>query len=519
MIKANTKKHIHALALLLCALLSGCSVAGETTPQLEHSNAMPPPISQVGEGERSFAAQLYFKSEDGLRLVPETRDISYRGNISRAQAAVEALIKGPGGGVLGASMPQNMSLDRVELSEEACNVYLLASYAPETRDWLIARAAVAATVCDAEGVSSVNLYLNGVEPGVSNQAPGSITPITERLDAYIAHMLQEYEFWFLEVGSEAGSFATNTATLYFTDTEGKFLIARNTTLHYAKTEDASGLAEILISKLQEVDTKLKPVLPVDLALAVPPESIPMEEVVGGVAASSGEGDAPHPQDPEEQSSGNSVIILHFEQPSGSYDPQVLAGALTMTITGYIPKVEGVAIYIKAEDGSYNNLAGENKIFKRADFENIVGASIYLPFPDAEGSALCRVNRAIWGKSVYDPKVRIEELFKGVADPGLRYPIFSAEDIESVYIYEDTAVVNWNNGFGEKLKALLETADFTIPKERRERLFVYSVVNTLTEMPGIQRVWMLEGGKKLGAIGELYLGNALLRNPGIMINEG
>ncbi len=47
------------------------------------------------------------------------------------------------------------------------------------------------------------------------------------------------------------------------------------------------------------------------------------------------------------------------------------------------------------------------------------------------------------------------------------------------------------------------------------LFVYSVIDTLTELPGIQWVWMLENGEKLGAVGDVYLGNALLRNPGIL----
>ena len=79
-------------------------------------------------------------------------------------------------------------------------------------------------------------------------------------------------------------------------------------------------------------------------------------------------------------------------------------------------------------------------------------------------------------------------------------------------------MNWKAGFTEKLQALLEYADFEVPANRREQLFIYSVVNAITEIQGIHRVWMLEDGNKLGAVGELYLGNALLRNPGIMIDE-
>ena len=44
------------------------------------------------------------------------------------------------------------------------------------------------------------------------------------------------------------------------------------------------------------------------------------------------------------------------------------------------------------------------------------------------------------------------------------------------------------------------------------------MNTLTEIEDIGRVWMLEDGKKLGSIDKIYLGNSLMRNPGILVNE-
>ena len=521
MSKARIKLYTRALALILSALLTGCAVAGETTPQLPESEAMPPTLSDGIEGEGSFTAKLYFRSEDGLRLVAETRDISYTGNISRAQAVVEALAQGPSSSMLRASLPDNMDLDRVELSTDACNVYLLSSsLPPSAQEWLIARAAVAATIYEAEGVGSVNLYLNGVEPGVNRQALGALAPITERLDTYVANMLQEFENWYSEEGSEAGSFATRTATLYFTDFEGEVLIARNSTVNYDRTEDAGGIAALLVAKLRDGDVNLEPVVPADLTLAERPLVTPLEQVQAALwPESEEEGDSPHPQNPEQAESGESIITLRFEKPTYDYDPNILAGALTMTLTGYIPNAAGVAIYLKGEDGAYVNLAGAKGYYSRTDFSDMIGASIYLPFPDAEGSTLYRVPRAVPGKSVYDPRVRLEELFKGPADPGVLYPLFTADDIQSVYVIGDLAVLNWQRGFAEKLPALMEAEDFNLPKERRERLFIYSVVNAISEIPGIQRVWMLEDGKKLGAVKDIYLGNALMRNPGIMIDEG
>ena len=231
---------------------------------------------------------------------------------------------------------------------------------------------------------------------------------------------------------------------------------------------------------------------------------------------------PHPVDPfyeqTREKYEKQIIALRFKEPTYAYDEKILAGALTMTITGYLPNTEGVAIYMQQSDGTYRNLDPEGLYFTREDFSDMVGVNVYLPYPDAEGSVLHRVSRAVSSLRAYDPEVRLAELFKGPADPGVMYPLFTQEDVESVYVTGDLAVVNWKAGFTEKLQALLEYEDFEVPVERREQLFIYSVVNALTEIQGIYRVWMLEDGNKLGTVGEMYLGNALLRNPGIMIDE-
>lgn len=513
---------IRPLALLTCLALAGCTAAGEVTPELPLSNHVPPALAEGVEREGSFEARLYFLSEDGLRLVPETREISYTGNISHAQAVVEALAQGPSGDVLRPSLPDNVSLERVEISSDACNVYLSASYQPDARDWLKARAAVAATVYAAEGIGSINLYLEGVEPGYRGKPLGALAPLREQLDTYVASIEQEYNAWYEQAQSdtEAGSYETRTATLYFTDLQGKLLIARNSTVNYARSEDKAGIAALLVGKLLDGDASLEPVMPADLTWAEAPTDTPLSVLEASLLPTNEDGDLPHPifPGPAPQENERSVITLRFQEPTYSFDEATLAGALTLTITGYIPNVAGVSIYLRQEDGSYRNLAGEDLYFTREDFTDAIGTSIYLPFPDAEGSMLHRVPRAVSGKSAYDPMVRLQELFKGPADPGVQYPLFTAEDIGSVYVTGDIAVVDWKGGFSQKLEDLLQEESFVLPMERRERLFIYSVVNAVTEIPGIQRVWMLEAGKKLGTVGELYLGNALLRNPGIMIDE-
>ena len=80
-----------------------------------------------------------------------------------------------------------------------------------------------------------------------------------------------------------------------------------------------------------------------------------------------------------------IISLWFKEPTYAYDEMILAGALTMTITGYLPNTEGVTIYMQQTDGSYRNLDPEGLYFTREDFSDMVGVNVYLPYPDAEGS--------------------------------------------------------------------------------------------------------------------------------------
>ena len=50
---------------------------------------------------------------------------------------------------------------------------------------------------------------------------------------------------------------------------------------------------------------------------------------------------------------------------------------------------------------------------------------------------------------------------------------------------------------------------------RERLFVYSIVNTLTELPMIERVAFFEDKKTMPRLVNIYFERPLMRNPGLI----
>ncbi len=521
--KAKLKKITALTALMLAGLmlLCGCDSGTEAMPEMELSAYVP----QKGEEQASFTAQLYFLSDDGLHLSVEGRELRYDGSMSRAEAAVQALIDGPESSALKHSVPRGFGLQRVDTSYEACNVYLLASHMPEAREWLTARAAIAATVFACEDIAAVNLFLNGMAIGYYGRALGAMQPIANTLDAYIIGTQQEYKEIAESTLTEAGIYENRTATLYFTDETNTLLIAKNAIINYDSTESDQAVAALLISKLASGYGELDPVLPEDFELigAIRVDTLKSEE-----QSNEEEGDAPHPdailpgETIEEEDNGikredPSVITLNIMEPKTPYNAEVMCGALTLTLTGYLPDIQGVAINMVNDEGRVVSLC-DNAYFTRDDFSDMIGRIVHIAYPDSDGAVIHRVPRAMTSADSYDPRRILNELFRGTEDSVEMYDHLSAEDILDVYITGNTVVVDWRSGFAEALWEYIASESGSIPSDKRERMFIYSVVNTLTELEGVSRVWMLENGRKLGIIDEIYLGNALMRNPGILVDD-
>lgn len=520
------------LALALAAqLFSACSEETDYPPALPESSATPP--ARVDTDQAFFAAQLYFVSEDGRKLYPEEHALVYGVGVSRAEAAINGLLAGPDSALLQPSMPDGLYLEHVEISLDVCNVYFTGDFPNEIRTWLTARAAIAATVNAAEGVGTVNVFFNGVEPGYLGRPLGLQLPVSDALDVYLKNMQQDYEVIPSQPQGEAVAYETHGATLYFTDVSRSLLVAKNTELTYAVNAGSLELVQLIFGKLLAGDSgvnSLEPVLPAGVAIAAEPVFYYYGDEPGAPktaaatptsepAETGGYNDPP--ESPPVPQDGEKAYILDLTLGYGAqgaeFDETLMCAALTMTLTSYIPGLDGVRVSILSPDGGARPLCED--YFERSDFREMIGHGVTLYYPDGEGLALLPARRIVQSASVYDPKLRLSELLSGPADPGVAYPSFGPEDIRDVYVSNGVAVVDWKAGFAEKLRGVIANADSPIPRSRRELMFVYGVINTLCTLPYVERVWMLEDGQKLGTIGELYLGNPLVKSPGLIAEGG
>lgn len=506
------KRSIKGIALILGVLLAAqmlasCAQEPDYPPALTPNLATPP--AQTGT-QATFEAALYFVSEDGRKLYPEERKLAYGAGISRAETALRALLEGPESALLRRSLPEGLNLEHVELSLGVCNVYFTGAFPEQVRAWLTARAAIAATVFAAEGIGAVNVFFNGVEPGYEGRPLGTLSPVSDALDVYLKNMEQDYEVIPNEPPGEAVAYETHAATLYFTDVSRSLIAAKTTDLTYAVNAAAEDIVQLIFERLRAGDSganSLEPVLPADIRikeavfLDIGPEAEP----------------TPDPQAPPQPQDGEEAHILELVLAYGAehsgFDEELMCAALTMTLTSYLPGLDGVRIGIEGPGGVIRAL-GED-YFERIAFRGRIGHGVRLYYPDEEGEMLLPVTRIVSSASAYDPALRLAELLRGPADPGVAYTGFLPEDVRGVYIAGTTAVVDWNEGFSEKLRRLIAEADTPVPVERREMMFLFGVISTLTDLPFIRRVWMLEGGEKLGNIQDIYLGNPLVRSPGLV----
>lgn len=532
-------RRIQSIALcltlaLLTPLFSACAEERDYPPALSENTSTPPP--SVGYEGASFTAELYFISEDGRNLYPEEHTLLYGVGTSRAQAAISGLLNGPDSALLQPSVPEGLYLEHVELSLDVCNVYFTGDFPEQMRAWLTARAAIAATVYAAEGISSVNIFFNGVEPGYEGRPLGTLSPVSDALDVYLKNMEQDYEVIPSQTSGEVVAYETHVATLYFTETSRSLVVARTIGLTYAVNATEADLVELVFDKLRAGDSgenSLEPVLPADIAIVREPtfydygyngesEGLTSADVTPdpGAGWNATEETETPPVSPPVPQDGERLYILDLVLSYGSQndeiDESLMCAALTMAITGYIPGLDGVRISILGEDGSLRALCED--YFERSDFRDIVGHGVSLYYPDEEGLALHAATRIVPGAFAYDPTHLLRELFAGPADPGVAYPDFTADDILDVYVADGTAIVNWKEGFAEKLRDMIANADSPVPPGRRELMLVYGVINTLTNLPYVERVWMIENGNKLGVASELYLGNPLVRSPGLISEE-
>lgn len=514
--KGFAMKRLICLMLAAGLLLGGCGVIRDRHVAGDEVPASVLDLSGLEYYGRVAKSAVYFLNETSWTLMAELRTLVVDQDTNPAAAAIGELLKGTSNDSLTSVAPEGMTLDFIEYSKDVVNVYLL--YHGEriqAKSAYILEQAIANTVTDILGPVSVCVFYNGVREGLagfpsaplkkqtgsiedawtsakSKYAPDSAAVIVAEDNIGSSNSVQKNE-------DEEPKQKTSeiTTVLYFPALSGSFILPEVRTVKYTDNQFVEGLIQELRKGPQNTASMKSPLV-ADIEL----KQTPVFNDLGD---------------------GKYNLELHFARSpvrTGYPDSSgalLSYAALIYTITGFVPGISTVDIYVAGK--RVTNVNEENWFYsgmKRSEYVGFIGSSVPIYFGDKNSDLLVEIQRSMEQGKIWSPRERVLEVFKGpleedgdnvwtVVRAGM-----TADDILSVDVYNDIAYVDLSAHFKEACAGL---------SKKSEMLLIYSIVNTITAMDGINRVQFTVEGKQTDEFaGFLCLSDPFLRNYGIIKNR-
>jgi germination protein M len=194
-------------------------------------------------------------------------------------------------------------------------------------------------------------------------------------------------------------------------------------------------------------------------------------------------------------------------PGGSAGELMTINSIVNTLTEF-PSVKSVKFLI---DGKENETLAGHVVFDQpfTRNEDMIGQRIILYFSNKDANYLIPEYRDIQHDEPNIVKRIVQELIKGPMEDGLEPTMpegISEKDVLDAKVSGDTAVINLSSNLKTKHKG----------GSAGETLTIYSIVNSITELPNIKRVQILIDGKVQDTLaGHMALDEPIMRNPNLI----
>ena len=173
------------------------------------------------------------------------------------------------------------------------------------------------------------------------------------------------------------------------------------------------------------------------------------------------------------------------------------------------QIDGIEyISIRSGEQPLLNALGENVgLISSTNFINSVSninsfekATLLLYFSDESGTKLVAETRDVfYDLNTSRERIIVDELIKGPFTASLKATIPSDTKVISVTMNEGICYVNFDEGFLNSLSDVLDS------------ITIYSIVDSLSEMPNVSRVQILVNGKSDKKYNTISLGTSVERN--------
>lgn len=504
----RAKKLVSCLLILAALILSGCNALLPTPGQPESDVVLPTPSPQQapaapsGESREEYTERvtMFYVSSDMKQLLPLTRTLLLSGDDDLIEKVMERLLMEPDREDVKAIAPAGTRL----LSADMGNGVVTVDLSPEARnqgqqEQVFMRAAITNTLTRLEGagVRYVNVLIGGQAESMGESVSAMPYGAHQRVDNNLSAVWTQAQ-------ADMERFAPGnnqrqldvSAVLYFASAQDERLLPEVRRVRFTSDDLIMPLLRELVRGPIELSVA-KMVLPGDVEPVLSTPTITTS------------------------SDGRRLIKLML---SADFEEQIrqrglslkqVYGALTLTLCRLVPEVDGLTMYlggyrVERVASASGDLTFEDGVMVASDFGHMVGETVGIYLADEEG-LLTRAWRVLDPYGAALPSTLLKQLILGprAAEPGL-LPVapegVSDADFLGVRVEQDTVLINLSSNFYRCCQQL---------DEQGERLLVYAMVNTLTEMRGISKVRLYVEGEQVDTlVRNIYLRVPLIRNPGI-----
>lgn len=471
----NTLRSIILFSVLCLLLSSLSSCSGERQYEEYVKTGITPYTLPASDYVSSFNVNIYSVSDSELTCTETT--IELYSDMSPITALMGTLFAQND---LSETLAKGIQFEDVFIASDVCCVFLKGKFPEDIRDFIRLEAVLAATMRDFCGITALCIYFNGDAIAYNGKPLGAATIFEETLDAYVTRRLEGFE---AEVSSSAASMFATSVVYYVPDFKEGLL--------RASVESIGGLAEntstgsrvklLLQNELQKITNAY------NTTVGKPTEDF-CELTVGSV---------------KKQGAGHKAVIDVVN--ADVVDKQVLAAAVTLTLSGNIPGLATVEFRFDDET---------SLIRKIEDCISYVGTEVSTYYPMHKNSTLERKSQLIPSSDCYDVDAIMHAMLSGAS--GTYFPKDLNVHMISAYITDGVAVVQFDEKARSRMsEEFIDTDKYYDSPEIRESLFIYSIVNTLTELPNVNSVLLLSGSEPMESFHNIYLERPLYRNPGLI----
>lgn len=504
-------KRLLLLLMVLMLTLSACTappssdVVYQEIPPAENPYDAP-------EGDDGMAytdtVALYLPNRAGQRLIVQYEHIALRHDEHPARAILEALLTYPTNDdvrALTTGTGAFLALHKetpVEVAGGICTVNLASSALQLSYSNLYTVClSIAATLCELPDINAVNVLIAGqaIAMDITGCLPlGTIAAIPGE---ELAVLWEQMDARRVPLGEDPSKTPVSASvTLYFPLADGSGMLPETRTMSFPGQHPEQLALEVVnaLSAGAQYINDAADMPNLNSLLNVDPIVTDLED-------------------------GGRMLTLRFnpglEDKLRQYnlDMALFLGSVQRTLVTLIPSIASVRIYIgdtlltSLYSRVHGSLLFPDGIINRQHFDSYVmdHVTLYL----TQGDHLSAVQRPVSQGRASSLRILLAALFAGptAAETAQGYTAtlpdgLTDSDILGLSIQDDVLLVNLSVRFTQTIAQ----------QEMNETLLCYSLVNTLCDAAGVQRVRFYFEGDTAGSFsGKIYWGGEFLRNPGLI----